>query len=118
VRFVGHTAQTGELLDAADLFVSPVRYEAYGLAAHEALCRAVPVIISATAGIVERIPPDLRDLIIPDAEDVRALETRIRLWADDPGRWRERARRASADLRGYTDEDMAARIASLVENVA
>lgn len=113
VRFAGHTARTGELLDAADLFVSPVRYEAYGLAAHEAVCRGVPVIMSAAAGLAERLPPTLGDLLLPDPEDVDGLVARIQSWAADPVRWKERTREAAGALRGFSEDDMAAQIVSL-----
>ena len=41
----------------ADALVSPTRYEAYGLAVQEALCCGLPAIVSAEAGVAERIPP-------------------------------------------------------------
>jgi glycosyltransferase involved in cell wall biosynthesis len=113
VRFAGHTASTGELLAAADLLVSPVRYEAYGLAVHEAVCRGVPVVVSATAGVTERLSADLAGLILKDPDSVEELVARIRAWAADPDGWRERTLRAGATLRTFSEDDMAARIVSL-----
>ncbi len=65
VRFLGHTARVREVLAAADLLVSPVRYEAYGMNVHEALCRGAAVIVSGAAGIVERFDDDFEDALLP-----------------------------------------------------
>ena len=53
------------LLAAADLLVSPVRYEAYGLNVHEALCRGAAVMVTRTAGVVERFDHDLEPSLLP-----------------------------------------------------
>jgi glycosyltransferase involved in cell wall biosynthesis len=113
VRFAGYTSRTGELFDAADLLVSPVRYEAYGLAIHEAVCRGVPVIVSGTAGVTERLDPDLAGLFLHNPEDVEELVARMSAWAADRAGWRERTLRAGAELRSFSEEDMAAQIVSL-----
>ena len=52
-------ADVPEILAALDGLVHPARYEAYGLSVHEALCRGVPSIVSASAGIAERYPGGL-----------------------------------------------------------
>lgn len=54
ITFLGFRHDVPHLLGAADLLVSPTRYEAYGLNVHEALCRNIPVLVSSTAGIAER----------------------------------------------------------------
>jgi glycosyltransferase involved in cell wall biosynthesis len=113
VRFVGHLDDVGGLLDAADVLVSPVRYEAYGLAAHEAFCRGVPVIITASAGIVERLPGDLADLLLPDPPTAAALEDRLQRWSARPDWWRRQIEPASQALRDYADREMAARIVEI-----
>jgi glycosyltransferase involved in cell wall biosynthesis len=118
VRFAGHTAHAGELLEAADLLVSPVRYEAYGLAAHEAVCRGVPVVLSASAGLAERLPRELDDLLLRDPEDVEALVQRIRAWAAAAPCWRERTLRAAESLRAFSEHDMAERIVELTAGAA
>ena len=59
---LGYCRDVVDLMAAADLLVHPARYEAYGLAVHEALCCGVPVIVSSAAGIAERMPANLADL--------------------------------------------------------
>ena len=65
VKFLGQTSRVRDLLAAADLLVSPVRYEAYGLNVHEALCRGAAVMVTCTAGVVERFDHDLEPSLLP-----------------------------------------------------
>ena len=50
VRFLGFTPHIRDVLAAGDLLVSPVRYEAYGLNVHEALCRGLAVMVTRDGG--------------------------------------------------------------------
>ncbi len=118
VRIAGHTADVDEILDSADVMVSPVAYEAYGLAVHEAICRGVPAIVSRAAGVAERLPGDLAELLLGDPADVEELAGRIRTWAANPERWRERTLRAGDALRAFSEQDMAARIVAIAGNAA
>jgi glycosyltransferase involved in cell wall biosynthesis len=115
VRLLGVTPRVQEMLAAADLLVSPVRYEAYGLSVHEAICRGVPVIVSAQAGVAELFPTELRDLLLPDPEDITELADRLRRWRADPERWNERFAALGARLRSYRWPDMARDIVATVE---
>jgi len=115
VRLLGITNRVPELLAAADLLVSPVRYESYGLNVHEALCRGVPALVSGRAGIAERYPADLRDLILDDPENVDALVTRLLAWRSSLDTWKPRVADFSERLRAYTWERMASDIVELVE---
>ena len=107
VRFLGFRTDVPELLRAADLLVSPTRYEAYGLGVHEALCCGLPAVVSASAGVAERYPPELADLLLPNPDDAAELVTRLRTWRDDLDGNRARVADFSARLRAYTWDDMA-----------
>jgi glycosyltransferase involved in cell wall biosynthesis len=113
VRFVGFTSQISDLLAAADLLVSPVRYESFGLNVQEALCRGVPAIVSGGAGVAEIYPGYLQDLLLPDPENVGDLVRRMLMWRTSGNYWKERVVEFSADLRRYTWQDMAERIYQL-----
>jgi glycosyltransferase involved in cell wall biosynthesis len=110
VRFVGFTSGVGHLLNAADLLVSPVGYEAYGLAAHEAVCREVPVIITKTAGLVERLSTAVGDMLLPEQPNADALADALHRWWPDRAAWRDRIRADARQLRAYSDEAMAEQI--------
>jgi glycosyltransferase involved in cell wall biosynthesis len=114
-RLLGFTRRVFDLLAAADLLVSPVRYEAYGLNVQEAICRGVPAVVSANAGAAEQYTPDLAPLILPDPDDADDLARRLLVWRADPDGWRRRFLPVSEALRSYTWADMAARIVGLAE---
>jgi glycosyltransferase involved in cell wall biosynthesis len=103
------------ILAAADVMVHPARYEAYGLGVHEALCRGLPAIVTANAGVAERLPEDLRPLTLPDPISPDDLIARLRSWRGDMTAWRDRAKAAGQILRRRTWDHMAADIAGIVE---
>ena len=110
IRFLGFSDQIADLLAAADLLVSPVRYESYGLNVQEALCRGVPAIVSAGAGVAERYPTPLRDLLLSDPEDVDDLVKSMFMWRSRIDFWRLRVTEFSKELRAYSWREMAERI--------
>jgi glycosyltransferase involved in cell wall biosynthesis len=115
VLFLRFRSDIPRVLAAADVLVHPARYEAYGLGVHEALCRGVPAIVSAGAGVAERLPDDLRPLTLPEPIRADDLIARLRLWRGDLAGWRARAAAAGDALRRRTWDDMAADIAGIVE---
>jgi glycosyltransferase involved in cell wall biosynthesis len=115
VRLAGFVPDVPDLLAAADLLVSPVRYEPYGLNVQEALVCGVPAIVSASAGVAERYPPDLSDLLLANPEDARELTARIRNWRGRIEEFRRLTAPLAESLRGCTWNAMAARIVDLAE---
>jgi glycosyltransferase involved in cell wall biosynthesis len=116
VRFLGSTDRIPELLAAADLLVSPVRYEAYGLNVQEAICRGVPSLASRDAGIAERYPDNLAPMLLADPNEVEDLIRKLLMWRANMAYWREQFEPLGAKLRNYSWADMASRIVSVVEN--
>jgi glycosyltransferase involved in cell wall biosynthesis len=116
VRLVGHTADVFTLLAASDVFVSPTRYDAYGLAVHEALCCGLPALVSRAAGVAERFPQELSELILPDADDALDLAVRLRRCRDGLAHYRELVAPFGAALRQRTWADVAADVVRLVES--
>jgi glycosyltransferase involved in cell wall biosynthesis len=103
------------VMAAADLIVHPARYEAYGLGVHEGLCRGLPAIVSACAGVAERLPFTLAPLTLPDPNAASELVERLRLWRSDMAGWKGKAETFGAELRRRTWDDMAEEIARVVE---
>ncbi len=114
VRFLGFTRQVPEVIAAADLLVSPVRYESYGLNVHEALCSGVPAIVSRAAGVAERYPAELEDLLLPDPNDSRDLAARLLRWRSRQDAVARQVAALGARLRAYTWRDMAAAFVAAV----
>ena len=106
VQFLGFRTDVPDLLRAADALASPTRYEAYGLGVHEALCCGLPAIVSADAGVAERYPPDLSDLLLSAPDDDADLASRLRRWRDDVSGSRDRVRPLGERLRAHTWDDM------------
>jgi glycosyltransferase involved in cell wall biosynthesis len=116
IRFLGFTEKIGDLLAAADLLVSPVRYESYGLNVQEALCYGVPSLVSANAGIAERYSHENLDLLLPDPEDANDLATRMLRWRANIESTKKRIEPIAKVLRKHTWNDMAREIVEFVES--
>ena len=115
IRFLGFRSDVSAVMAACDAIVHPARYEAYGLGVHEALCRGLPALVSARAGVAERLSAALAPLRISDPDDAGEVEARLRAWAADRERYAAAARALSAALRARTWEEMAREIVDFVE---
>jgi glycosyltransferase involved in cell wall biosynthesis len=116
VRILGFSDRVPELLAAADLLVSPVRYEAYGLNVQEAVSRGIPALVSAQAGVAEKYGEEFSPMLLPDPEDVPDLVARLQQWHANRMHWLERFQSFGQTLRGYGWKDMAREFVSVVEN--
>lgn len=84
--FVGRRSDIPSLLNAVDLVVQPSLAEAFGLVVLEAGACGVPVVASATGGLLEIIADGETGLLVPPG-DVKALsETIMVLLRDEPRR--------------------------------
>ncbi len=118
IHFLGFRSDVADLMRACDAMIAPSRYEPYGLAVHEALCCGLPAIVSAKAGVAERYPRELAELLIPDPEDAPDVAARLRRWQANPEFFRNAADALSVTMRAYTWDDMAAKIVELGETAA
>jgi glycosyltransferase involved in cell wall biosynthesis len=116
IHFLGFRSDVPNLLRAADCLVAPTRYEAYGLGVHEALCCGLPALVSATAGVAERYPSYLNELLIPDPEDAADLAARLRRWREATHQYSKLVSELSEQLRSYTWDDMAKSILQKIED--
>ncbi len=116
IEFLGFRSDVPEILRACDALVSPTRYEAYGLNVHEALCCGLPAFVSRSAGVAERYPAALDDLLLPDPDDPSDLAARLRSWRDRRESLLAPVSALSAQLRAHTWDDMASRFLDAVAN--
>lgn len=107
IHFLGFRDDVPRILAAADLMVHPARYEAYGLGVQEALCRGLPVLVSASAGVAERYPTDLHDLLLTDPDDAAELADKLQTWRASIDTWPGRLAPFATALRSHTWDDMA-----------
>jgi glycosyltransferase involved in cell wall biosynthesis len=118
IDFLGFQQDVRRVLWAADALVSPTRYEAYGLAVQEALCCGLPAVVSAEAGVAERIGGSMRELLIRDPDDAAELAARLRAWRGAMDAHRSAAHSLSDTLRAWTWDDMARQIIDFVESTS
>jgi glycosyltransferase involved in cell wall biosynthesis len=114
IRFLGFRRDVPQILYGVDGMVAPTRYEAFGQAVQEAVCCGVPVIVSAGAGVVERLGEALSPLMLLDAESSSELVARLRRWREEVDAFRMAARVRSAVLRERTWDVMAEQIRGLL----
>lgn len=117
VRMLGFTKQINDVLAAADVLVSPTHYDAYGQGVHEAICRGVPALVTRVAGVAERYPGDLADLLLNAPPSVDDVVQRLRCWRADMDEYRNRILNFSEQLRRRSWTDMAEEIVECLENM-
>jgi glycosyltransferase involved in cell wall biosynthesis len=115
IQFLGFRKDVPALMAAADLLVSPTRYESYGLGVHEALCTGLPALVSRAAGVAERYPPALSALLLDDPDDAAELVHRLETWRAQGSALAPHVEALSATLRSWTWDRMAAGMVELLE---
>ncbi|HWZ88060.1 MAG TPA: glycosyltransferase family 4 protein, partial [Polyangiaceae bacterium] len=102
IRFLGFRDDVPDVLAACDALVAPTRYEAYGLGVQEALCTGIPALVSASAGVAERYPSALSELLLDDPSNAAALAASLRNWRHHHERLLDATRHLAAQLRQRT----------------
>jgi glycosyltransferase involved in cell wall biosynthesis len=115
IRFLGFRNDVPDVLAACDALVAPTRYEAYGLGVQEALCTGLPALVSASAGVAERYPSALKELLLDEPDSASALEASLRNWRRHHERLLEAARDLSVPLRRRTWQVMADDVRALID---
>ena len=106
IRFLGFREDIATVIAASDVVVHPSRYEAYGLGVHEALCRGLPAIVSASAGVSERIDGPIRTLLVQDPESASEIAERLQSWRGSHATYRAAAAALGHSLRQRSWDDM------------
>ena len=116
IRLLGFSDQVKSVLAAADVLVSPVRYESYGLNVQEAICRGIPAMVSASAGVAEHYESDFAPMLIPDPEDTGNLVQRLLAWRMRMEEWKARFQPFGDRLRSRSWRDTAVDIVSIANS--
>jgi len=115
IRFMGFRNDVPALIRAADVMIAPARYEPYGLGVHEALCSGVPAVISAMSGVCEKLPMELRDLLVHDECNADEVARRVMAWGTSRQRYRPILLGVSQSLRQWTWDRMAEEMVRVIE---
>jgi glycosyltransferase involved in cell wall biosynthesis len=114
MSFLGFLADVRPVLWACDAIVAPSRYEAYGLAVHEAICCGLAPIVSRDAGVTEVILRRLADLQLEDPEDAWEIDSVLTRWRSRIDEHRENVMETSRRLRARTWDDMSREILRVI----
>lgn len=86
LQFLGHRAHVRPYFQAADAFVLPTEYEAFGLVILEAMACGRPVVTSRRAGAAELIADEREGMLVDDPHDLEELVSVLRRLVDDGDR--------------------------------
>lgn len=115
IKFLGCRNDASNIIKAADCLISSSRYDSYGMAVHEAICSGIPALVSRRAGVSERYPEYLKELIIADPENTDDMVSHIKLWQANMTKYRAAMLPFSKELRKYTWDDMARDMINAIE---
>ncbi|MBD2138031.1 glycosyltransferase family 4 protein [Anabaena sp. FACHB-1237] len=82
VHFLGYRRDMAKIMQAADLFVFPSRYEACTLVLLEALASGLPVITATATGGAELIKVE-SGIVLPETDNIDSLATSLSVLACD-----------------------------------
>jgi glycosyltransferase involved in cell wall biosynthesis len=118
ISFLGFRRDVRTVVWAADVVAAPSRYEAFGLAVAEALCCGLPAVVSAGAGVAERVAGPLRELLVGDPASADEVAERLLAWRRGAPRYAALAAVLGGELRGRGWDAMAAEIDALLRTLA
>jgi UDP-glucose:(heptosyl)LPS alpha-1,3-glucosyltransferase len=117
VRVLPPTDRIERYYAAADVFVLPTPYDAFGMVITEAMACGLPVVTSAAAGAAELIEPGLTGFVLSDSTDVAALASCMRTLALDADARRRIGTAAAAAMRKESWDTVADRTMALYERL-
>jgi UDP-glucose:(heptosyl)LPS alpha-1,3-glucosyltransferase len=117
VRFHPPTATVERFYAAADLFVCPTPYDAFGMVVTEAMACGLPVIVSRAAGASELITHREEGLLLEDAGDIEGLAAGLRELAVDRDFAERLGRAARVRTETLTWDEVARRTLQVYEQV-
>lgn len=117
ITFVPKTFEVWKYYAAADVFLFPTYYDAFGLVVTEAMASGLPVITSQAAGAAELITDGVNGLLTTEPWDVPALADRLALLRDDPGLRNRLGSTARATVEAYTWDRTAAETLAVYHSI-
>jgi L-malate glycosyltransferase len=83
VTFLGNRDDVDQILCAADVFLLPSHYEAFGLAALEAMACGVPVVASDVGGVSELVNEGVNGFLVAPDDHHAGAERLYQILSDD-----------------------------------
>lgn len=117
VQLVGNRMDIDRILDGADIFALPSRWEGLPVALLEAMDSGLPVVATRVEGVEEVIHNGAHGLLVPP-EDARALAEALRALLAAPNLRRRLGKAAQARMReSYTTDIMCEKYLALMQNL-
>jgi glycosyltransferase involved in cell wall biosynthesis len=113
----GPTTAIERAYAAADVFVFPTRYDAFGMVVTEAMACGLPVVTSRQAGAAEIITDGVDGILVPDPADCAAWTHAIAALAADPGARTRLGRAAAHTASRFTWDQVARQTLAVYEQV-
>jgi UDP-glucose:(heptosyl)LPS alpha-1,3-glucosyltransferase len=85
VAFVSPTSAVESIYAAADIYVTPTRYEPFGLTPLEAMASGVPTVVSRSAGVSSWLTHGVDSWLLDDPVDAVAIRADLNRLVSDPG---------------------------------
>ena len=117
VRVYGPSSDPARLFRAADLFVQPSHFEAFGLSAIEAMASGVPVVASAVGGLRDFLVDGSNALLHPPRTP-EALAAALRRALADPPLRRQLADEAMRTVQAFDERELLGAYADLIVRAA
>lgn len=116
VHFLDFRRDIPKLMQAADFFAFPSRYEACSLVLLEAMAAGLPILTAQTAGGAELVGEEA-GIVIDDPDNIGALVEALTHLSTSQSSWAEMSRAAREIAEANSWERMASRYLSLFENL-
>jgi len=116
LSFVGYKRNPYAWLRTTDIFVSPSRWETFGIAIVEAMALGLPVIASATDGAKDIISDSVNGLLVP-VDDASALADAITKLMHNPSLRQRLGEKARQKAQQFDASLIAQRYAELLEQL-
>lgn len=116
-HFLGYRRDIPKLMQAADFFVFPSRYEACTLVLLEAMASGLPVITATTAGGAEIVTPD-SGIVLHDPDDINGLTQALITLSTDAAARQRMGQAARSVAEDHSWQSMAEQYIELFETAA
>lgn len=116
VHFIGHASNPYAWLSRADIFISPSRWETFGIAIVEAMALGLPVVATVTDGAVDIVSDGEDGLLVP-IEDPKALSEAILRLLQSPELRERMSRQASRKAQRFDAFSIAWQYMDLIEKL-